>query len=223
MTRRGELGTLASVLMLCIGLTATASAGTITCIAQECTHTRDVTVYFGTLTVIGAPASNVDLVSFSDTITGTLAGQIFNDLSVDARVRNGLAPWIDGVTTDIDWVDAASQNLPAQTNLLNGYAAQAATLDGTYGAGYLNVLSSSVDLGPVTYTIATWFTEESGCGGTCQIKNTGNASVTFYLQDATWTAPAAAVPEPGTLPLLFSGLACVALLARRRNSHWRLP
>jgi uncharacterized protein (TIGR03437 family) len=145
------------------------------------THTRDVTIWIGTLAVVGAPASNVDLVQLSDTISFSVASGICGDPKVDARVCKRLGPFVDS-QADIEWVLGQPQNLPAQQNLSNAISAQGALLDKTHGSGTLTV-TPAVNLGTATYTIATWTT------GTPQVDHIGNARVTIYQMNATWTAP----------------------------------
>ena len=88
---------------------------------------------------------------------------------------------------DMGWVLGASQNLPAQTNLQNAFSARASQLNGTYGTGTLNVLRSSLSHAAVTYTLTQWETTQ----GSTTITNIGNARVTIFEQDGTWTAAAA--------------------------------
>jgi len=151
------------------------------------THTRDVTIWVGTLTVVGAPAPNVDLVQLSDTITGTLAGDIYNDPNVDARVRKGLGPFVNS-QADIEWVLAQPQNLPAQQNLSNAISAQAALLDKTHGSGTLTV-APALNSGTATYALANWDTQTGTVPSITIVTHIGNARVTICQMNATWTAP----------------------------------
>jgi len=181
---------------------------------EVCTHTRDVTIWFGTLTVVGAPAGNVDVVQLTDHIIGTLGGQIFNDPAQDARVRNGLGPWVNA-QTDIEWITGASENLPAQQNLLDAFAAAAASLNATHGTGTLTILPSALNHGPVVYNIVNWTTQASDPLFTDHI---GNANVTVFEQNAVWTAPSRAA-APAASPLMLSAMALLLLLFGLSNMH----
>ena len=187
---------------------------------QICTHTRDVAIWFGTLSVVGAPGANVDIVQLTDTITGTLAGQIFNNPAEDARVRIGVGPWIDNTITDIDWVDAPSQNLPAQQNLSDAFAAAAASLNAAYGTGTLTILPAALGHGPLVYNIANWTTQNPVPGdGTVTVDNVGNANVTAFEQNAIWTASRTAAPA--LKPIMLGVVTVLLLLVALRNMRRR--
>ena len=210
---------LLSVLLL---TSAAAFAGTISCDGarptEHCTHTRDVTIWFGTLTVVGVPDPNVDAVQLTDHITGTLAGDIFSDPAQDARVRNGLGPWVDPLTADIDWVDSASQNLPAQQNLLDAFAAAAASLNATHGAGTLTILPSALNHGPVVYTLASWSSMDPSDNHI--IDHIGNANVTAFEQNAIWTVQSRAA-APALTPFMIGVVALLLLMLGLRRVNCR--
>jgi len=200
-------------------VTGTASfAGTVSCNGAVCTHTRDVTIWFGTLTVVGAPGPNVDVVQLTDTIAFSVANGICGDPAQDARVCNGLGPWVDPLTADIDWVDSASQNLPAQQNLLDAFAAAAASLNATHGTGTLTMLSSPLNHGTFTYTIANWTTTAPPPDNF--LDNIGNANVTAFEQNAIWTAPSRAA-APALTPFMTGVVALLLLMLGLRRMNRR--
>ena len=187
---------------------ASGSAHAQSCTGTTCTYTRNVTIWFGTLTVVGVSAANVDVVQLTDTISGTLANAIAIDPAQDTRVRNGLGPWLDNSITDMDWVTAPSQNLPAQQKLLDAFAAAAASLNAAHGPGTLTILPSALNNGPVVYTLTTWATTQNDL----IINNIGNANVTAFEQNAIWTAPGAAVSIPTLTPLMVGVMASLLLV-----------
>ncbi len=230
--------TITLVAALCLGGAGRAVAGTILCEHNQfqgdtentqhtCKYRRDVTIFFGTFTVIGPAVPDSDIVELSDTITGTLAGQIYNDSAQDPRVRVGVGAFIDPLIDQHDWLVAAPQNLPAQQNLLDQYAALAGSLAATYGPGSLQIGAAALNLGPREYNIANWTTQEAGSGSVDVVddvfhthgtvvttQHSGYADVTAFEQNATWTLKTTAVPEPGTSALLAAGLFGLVLLRR---------
>jgi len=207
------LGVRVLALLSVLLLTGAASfAETISCNGarptEACTHTRDVTIWFGTVTVVGAPGGFQDYIELTDHITGTLAGDIFNDPAQDARVRNGLGSWVNA-QTDIEWITGASENLPAEQHLLDDFAATAASLNVTHGTGTLTILSSALNHGPIVYTLANWSSLDPSDNHL--IDHTGNANVMAFEQNAIWTAPSRAA-APALAPFMIGVVALLLLM-----------
>lgn len=165
---------------------ATPACGPVTNNAQTCTYSRPVSIWVGTVTAVGAQATNLDYVQLTDTITSTLSIAVSNDSGVDARVRTVgvLGAWVGG-QNDVTWVQDSSQNLAAQTLLLSNFGARNAELNNIYGTGSVVVGQSFQSRAPFPYTVATWNTSVGGVS----VHNIGVASVTIFEQDMQWTAP----------------------------------
>ncbi|MEQ1887221.1 MAG: hypothetical protein ABL967_19315 [Bryobacteraceae bacterium] len=154
--------------------------------AKTCTYTRQVTFWVGTGSVAGAPASNVDYVHSTDNITSTLTNAILSDTNSDARLKkNGALIAFASGSNDQAWVQAPSDNFPAQSNLAQAYSEQVASLNQIYGTGAVVEYSVPETLRlNVTYTLTTWNTSESGVA----TSNIGVASVTVMQQNMSWNA-----------------------------------
>ena len=248
------VGRLAFATLLLSGVSRAAAAQTL---FAERIFDRDLAVWFGTLSVVGVPVASQDFLRLSDRINDGLESGIVaecgfgrdlinggpcpfvGDRSVDARVRNGLGPWISHVPTNIEWVVASPfppDNFPAHQNLLDAFAATALALQAYWGPGnlvtqpiaantrdYLLDYFSSNETGPATVgdTDAPFIV--GAPGQHVDVTNTFIARVQYFQQNAVWTLsnqnpnPTVA-PEPGTLLLLAAGLLTVLIVRRRRAS-----
>jgi hypothetical protein len=184
-----------SVLLVCIlAVSAQGAApdcGTIVNNAQTCTYTRSLNIWVGTVSVIGAQASDDDYVESTDPVTPTLAVAIFHDSRVDARVRKLGSLAIPGSSVgDIAWVQDPPKNLPAQTNLIAAFNTRVTALNSIYGSGSVALTASFQNHAAILYSLVTWDTVVAGVA----THNLGVASVTIFEQDLTWTAPASKGP-----------------------------
>lgn len=130
-----------------------------------CTLTREMSFWYGTLTVVGAPASEQSFLSSTDHVSITLSDAINLDSSVDPRVIADLAPFVLPSVGGIEWVLADPENLDANGSLLSSYAAAAASLESLFGPGTLS-------LGGVTSSNARYF-----MGSATILCNPGNPPV----------------------------------------------
>ncbi len=195
---------------------------------------RDLTIWFGTLSVVGAPASSQDFLSLDDKISNVVQFVIQNDLTIDARVRNLPDSVVNPAQNAVDWVlgvNPAPLNLPAQQNLLDMFASAVAGLESAFGPGSFTLTTSGsanrdyILADVTTIEFAPIFVGNSDApflfgndGDEVQISNKWIANAHFFEQNATWTASSInSVPEPASLSLLLIGLATIGLSVRRKR------
>ncbi len=203
------------------GFAANASAQPLpTCVPETdpatpvdtvCTFTRDAAVYFGTLSVVGAPSPAQDFVEFTDLISDGLRSHLQADPLVDSRVQSAAPSFVRLFQTNIEWVIGAPppDNFPAQQNLLDDYAAAAAALDALFGPGTLTFSSAVLDYMP-TYVLDSFVNP-----ATAQFDF--SARLSLFEQNAVYTVDnAVPVPEPGTFALVGIALAGLGWLRKER-------
>lgn len=184
---------------------------------EICSNTRDLGIWFGTLSVVGAAAPAQDFVQPTDRIAVTLEANIQFDQTVDPRVKAGISPYVDPIAA-VEWVLGAPQNLPAQQNLLDAYSAAVAALDAAFGPGTLAVGGVSM-VNERDYILASTTGAELIDGGIFRIVTTNYvAHASFFEQNATYTVRPGTVPEPGTLALLAGCLVAGWAVRRPRKS-----
>jgi len=142
-------------------------------------HHRAVDVWFGSLTARAADGSVVstqDFLRLDRQITGTLAGQMFSDPTVDSRAKSALlAGFIDGSATDIDWALDPATGTDAGQELSVDVAAFSVGV----GSGTV-VFSAPVSRGPGRNIVADWYS-----GVVPQINHKGIADVAYHERNAT--------------------------------------
>lgn len=250
-----RIRSLLPVLCLSIFPVASAEAATITCQVPPpstsldpnavfgCLTVRDVAIYVGTLSPIGAPASSVDFATSSDALF-PVANLILpsNSLMDPRALAPGALPISTTATDFIDWTIGPADNFPALANLNSAVSAQAAAWDALFGPGTL-ALGPVTQLSTLTYLLvgATVFsevpcTQPIPSGATCtDLAPALNACppgstfcvgwhewaarFTVFEQNATWTAGGAQtpVPEPASGLLLAAGAGVVWLRQRVRR------
>ena len=244
MTLGRRLADLAFVMLLLSGTGRAASAQLL----AERIFDRELAVWFGTLSVVGVPVASQDFLRLSDRISAGLESGIrlecgfgrdaiamnrcpqVGDRSVDARVRNGLGPWINPVQSNVEWTVASSDNFPAHQNLLEAFAAAALALEAYWGSGilttmpftsnersYLMAFFVSYETGPVVAGDTDAPFAVGAPGQSVTVTNNFVANVQYFEQNAVWTLGSQiTTPEPGTLSLLGVGL-FIAMIAVRRQ------
>jgi hypothetical protein len=204
-------------------------------VAPDRIFDRQFDVWFGTLTVAGAPGVMLDFVELTDRLSDDLIAAIDGDASVDARVRTALSaggPWSNAGQTGIEWVLGSNpppDNFPAQANLANAYAAAALAL---FGPGSLTLLGPGALLTQSNYLMGTFQSIETAPvvvgdtdnpflfgndGDTVLVNENFVAEARYFQQDAVWTPAPAPIPEPGTIGLTLLGLAGLRAARRRRR------
>lgn len=145
----------------------------------------------------------------TDLVSDTPQLLIQFDPTVDARVRNGIAAWLDPAPTNIEWVlglpgfPGAPNNFPAQQNLLDAYAAADASLDSLFSPGIL--LLGTLITGQRNYFMDIL---PGGCPGgdpSCQAEFFGRFN--FFEQNDVDGRRLRPGPEPASILLMASGLA----------------
>ncbi len=247
--RRTFGGPLAPLALAMLLVSGTSREGEAQLVAER-TFDRELAVWFGTLSVVGVPVASQDFVRLSDRVNHGLESGIISecgfgidaiagnrcpqvgDHSVDARVRNGLGPWINPVPTNVEWTVASSDNFPAHQDLLDAFSAAALALEAYWGSGILTTTAftakerrylldffDSHETGPVSAGDTDAPVTVGAAGQSVTVTNNFVANVQYFEQNAVWTLGSQiTTPEPGTLSLLGVGLLMAFVVVRWRAS-----
>jgi hypothetical protein len=211
---------------LCVALGGSAEAAPVLVCSTvtDCSFTRSVDFWYGTLTPIDVAAPPQDFFESTDHLPKTLQDVITLIGGVDPRVTAGMPPFVDLTIGAIEWVLTDPEGLPAQTNLLASYINAASALSTSFGLGTLATLPPVVHPRSM-YTLgtATSVCDQPQCGGSEEqpilIEVDYIADVGFFEQNATWQPrDATPVPEPATGALIAFGLAALARMRARSRA-----
>jgi len=143
------------------------------CPTEPIIITKTLDAFYGTASGNGITIDGLELTS---TITGTLAGQIFNTYP-DSRVTNNLGPFVDNSISEIDWLFTPPENFPAEQNLRDDLS--------NVPPGFTVSFSPPVFVTTETYNIVNFQTSEDVNGSICVIDHIGNAVVNYFELNGT--------------------------------------
>jgi hypothetical protein len=160
---------------------------------------RPVTFYFGTATIQTQPPTSRDVLTSTDRIPDDLRNGLNAGLTLtgviptDPRVLQNLSPFIVSGLSGIEWALGTDENLPAEANLRDAYAA----LQANVGGSVLTLLSPS-NQSTRSYFLGAATTVEI-VGGVPELVTTCFiADVTFIEQNAIIGGPFTTGATTGT-------------------------
>ncbi len=202
---------------LCVGLALLLAGPSVAAVSDENAGTdatatrtfdRDVEAHYGTQTITGGFTDSRDYLEMTDHVSGGLRGLILSDLTVDARVKNGINSWVDGSVSNIEWAIGTPEGLDAAGNLYND-------LTQVPGRSVVNIdVGPSVYQGTRSYTIDSFVSTETGPvtvgdtdapttfgadGQTVNVTNNFVGNVSYYERNSTVTV------SPLVIDLDFDG------------------
>ncbi len=169
-------GLVVCVFLLCASFLAQPSASAhapqavpLACPPLQVTHIRSMQAWYGS--VFNGATTITSTLQLSDHVTSLLAAKM--GTYSDSRVTSNVGVWVISGQTNVEWIFASPENLPAETNLRNALA--------TVGPVCFD---SPINRGTIDYTLAQWQTFESAECGMQVVDRTGIARVSYYELNA---------------------------------------
>lgn len=207
---------------VCFGLALLMAAPSLAAVSDENSGTdatttrtfhRGVEAHYGTQTIEGGFTGSNDFLEMTDHIEGGLRSRLEQDLSVDPRVRNNLAPWLGASQSSVEWVLGTPEGLDAAGNLYND-------LTQVPGRSVVGVSISAPSFqGTNSYVLQSFQTTEAapvvvgdpdgqtfGVAGTSvTVTNNFQADVSFYERNSCVTVSPLVIDLDGDGKLEASG------------------